>query len=227
MATEQLTIRFGQPPSYRRDDFVLASCNALAADWVDRWPDWPGRIKGLVIHGPADCGKSHLGAIWQQQSGAHRLDRIDAATLDHLDETPHLLLDHAGREEDWPEDQFFHLLNRLIEVDGSVLILARQPVALQGWQLPDLASRLGGMVAAEITSPDDTVLIAVMQKIADDLGLALDPEICRYIIARIERSFTTARQTVEMIDSIALARKKKASLAMVREILDSIEPRLL
>ena len=78
-----------------------------------------------------------------------------------------------------------------------------------------------------IRDSDDTVLMAVMQKIADDLGLALSPEILSYTIARMERSFTAARQTVEMIDSIALARKKKASLAMVREIMDSMEPRLL
>ena len=58
MTDDQLTIDFAPEPSLSRADFVLGSCNALAADWIDRWPDWPGRIRGLVIHGPADCGKS-------------------------------------------------------------------------------------------------------------------------------------------------------------------------
>ena len=224
---EQISLRFDREPNYARKDFVLGSCNAMAADWIDRWPDWPGRIKGLVIHGLPDSGKSHLGAIWAEISGASMATRLNDQTLQTLADNPHILLDHPASGDDLPEEIFFHLLNRLIELDGTVLILSRQPVSAQSWGLADLSSRLAGLMSAEIGVPDDTVLMAVMQKIADDLGLALSPEILSYTIARMERSFTAARQTVEMIDSIALARKKKASLAMVREIMDSMEPRLL
>lgn len=227
MTGEQFTIRFNQEPSYNRADFVLGACNALAADWVDRWPDWPGRISGLVVIGPADCGKSHLGAIWQEMSGASRIDRIEDATLDALEDNPHLLIDHPEKNASWPEDLFFHLLNRCAELNGSVMMLTRHPVAQAGWTLPDLSSRLAGMVAAEITPPDDAVLLAVMHKIADDIGLALDPDVSRYIVSRIERSFASARQMIEMIDGIALARKKKATVAVAREILDGLEPRLI
>ena len=107
-----------------------------------------------------------------------------------------------------------------------MLVLSRQPMINLGWQLADLSSRLGGLVAAEITTPDDDVLIAVMQKHADDLGLALDGEIARYILQRIERSFTAARHAVSQINAVAMRRKKKVSLALVRDILDQIQPRL-
>ena len=51
-----------------RDNFFISSSNQLAADWIDRWPDWPGQIKGLNIVGDSGSGKSHLGAVWQEQS---------------------------------------------------------------------------------------------------------------------------------------------------------------
>ena len=224
---EQTTMSFDRAPSHGRGDFVLGACNSLAADWIDRWPDWPGRIAGLLVHGPADCGKSHLGAIWLEMSGGRSLVGLDGLDLATLDGNPHVLLDHPAPGADWPEDLFFHLLNRLAELDGSVLVLSRLPAAKLNWSLPDLSSRLAGMMAAEIASPDDAVLVAVMRKIADDRGLALEPEALRYAASRMERSFSAARKTVEMIDKLSMARKKGASMAMVREVLDTLEPRLL
>ena len=218
---------FEGAPSHGRADFVLGACNSLAADWIDRWPDWPGRIAGLLVHGSADCGKSHLGAIWLEMSDGRLLTGLDGLDLATLDGNPHVLLDHPAPGAGWPEDLFFHLLNRLTELDGSALVLSRLPAAKLKWSLPDLSSRLAGMMAAEITSPDDAVLQAVMRKIADDRGLALEPEVLRYAASRMERSFSAARRTVEMIDGMSMARKKGASMAMVREILDGLEPRLL
>ena len=81
MTTQQFTIDLTPPPSFAREDFVLSGCNAMAADWIDRWPDWPGRIQGLVLHGPPSCGKSHLAAIWQSKSKAKIYDCIDDQTI--------------------------------------------------------------------------------------------------------------------------------------------------
>jgi len=52
-------------------DFLVAPANADAVAWIDRWPDWPGRV--LVVHGPPGCGKSHLGNVWRA--------RVDAALM--------------------------------------------------------------------------------------------------------------------------------------------------
>ena len=224
---EQTAMRFEPAPSYARGDFALGPCNSLAADWVDRWPDWPGRIRGLVVHGPADSGKTHLGEIWREASGGALLARLGDLDQAGLGANPHLVLDHPEPGDGWPEEDMFHLLNRLMEAGGSVLVLSRRPVSGQAWALPDLASRLAGMVAAEITSPDDAVLSAVMRKIADDRGLALGPEVLRYAVSRMERSFSAARKAVELLDGISLARKGKPTLAMAREVLDGLEPRLL
>jgi len=226
MNTDQFPIDFAPSPSYAREDFVLGGCNALAADWIDRWPDWPGRIPGVFLLGPADSGKSHLGVIWMQQSAGRLIQRLEPTDLESLDATPHLVLDHPLPGPSWPEDILFHLLNRIAE-GGSLLVLSRVPVAEMGWALADVSSRLAGLVAAEITTPDDEVLMALVQKHADDLGLALDGEVARYIVGRMERSFSSARIIIAAVNAVAMARKKKVSVSLVREVLDQHQPRLL
>ena len=226
MNTTQFTIDFTSPPSFAREDFVLGGCNALAADWIDRWPDWPGRISGVFLLGPADSGKSHLASIWMKESGAKILTALTQADLDALGPNPHLVLDHPLPGASWPEDILFHLLNRIAE-GGSLLILSRVKVAEMGWTLADVTSRLAGLVAAEITTPDDGLLMALVQKHADDLGMALDGEVARYIVGRMERSFSSARAIIAAINALALARKRKVTISIAREVLDEQHPRLL
>jgi chromosomal replication initiation ATPase DnaA len=60
------------PPTYAREDFVVASGNREALAWIDRWPDWPA--PALALGGPAGCGKTHLGRIWAARAGALSID---------------------------------------------------------------------------------------------------------------------------------------------------------
>ena len=228
MSKEQVPIRFPGKPSYAREDFVLGECNSVAVDWIERWHDWRGQIKGVCISGERASGKSHLGAIWQEMSGAFLFDCLNEKSLEQLEKTPHVILDHPKPEDPcWQEDIFFHLLNRISEKKGSVLILSRFPIAGAGWSLPDLQSRLSAMPLAEITTPEDEVRIAVMQKIADDIGLALSLEACQYIASRTKRSFATLSEIIDTIDKTTLMRKKKVSIALLGEIIDEMEPRLI
>ena len=66
---QQLPLDLGFMPAQGRDDFIISDCNKLAAEWIDRWPDWPGQFPVLNIVGPAASGKSHLAAIWRARSG--------------------------------------------------------------------------------------------------------------------------------------------------------------
>ena len=64
----QLALDLGHRPALGRADFLVAPGNAVAVEWIDRWPDWPARA--LALHGPTGSGKSHLAAVWQRRSGA-------------------------------------------------------------------------------------------------------------------------------------------------------------
>ena len=220
MPAQQLTMDLLPPPSFAREDFVLGGCNAMAADWVDRWPDWPGRIKGVVLYGPPACGKSHLAAIWQTRSQAKSYTKIDDTSIYDLDDTPHMIWDHPMPGADWPEDLIFHLLNRLTEIDGSLLILAHHPMAAVDWHIADVASRLKGLSSVAITTPDDEMLAALLHKHADDMGLALDQGVVRYITSRMDRRFDAAHQIMVKLNEMALATKKNVTIPLARDVLE-------
>lgn len=192
----------------------------MAADWIDRWPDWSGRIKGLVLHGPPSCGKSHLAAIWQTKSKAVIYDKINDTSIYGLDDNPHMIWDQPLPSSDWPEDLIFHLLNRLTEIEGSLLILSHHPMAAVGWQIADVVSRLNGLASAEITDPDDDMLMALLYKHADDLGMALDDDVARYIVSRMDRRFEDARQIMVQLNEIALSAKKNVTIPLARDVLE-------
>ena len=220
MSDDQFTMDFTSAPSFSRDDFILGGCNALAADWIDRWPDWPGRIKGVVLEGAAASGKSHLAAIWQTVSSAHIMTAINEDTLSNLENTPNLIWDHPTPGADWPDDLLFHHLNTLTEIGGSLLILSRSPMASLDWSLADNNSRLRGLVNAAITTPDDDLLYGLLFKHADDLGLPLDGDVARYIVSRIDRSFMAAQDVMKTLNEACLKGQRKLTIPVARQILE-------
>ncbi len=64
----QLAFALPHAESLTRDNFLEGPANAAGLALVDSWPEWPNRIMLLV--GPEGSGKSHLAAIWAEQSGA-------------------------------------------------------------------------------------------------------------------------------------------------------------
>jgi hypothetical protein len=72
MATQQ-TFPIDFTPSYGRKNFIEASCNTIALQTIEQWPNWPSY--GLVVYGPKGSGKTHLAHIFSQKAGAVFLGR--------------------------------------------------------------------------------------------------------------------------------------------------------
>src|SRR5919109_3020914 len=68
----QLPLDLVHPEGRSRDHLVVSEANQAAVALIDRWPDWPSPV--VVLAGPTGSGKSHLGAIWREMSGALALD---------------------------------------------------------------------------------------------------------------------------------------------------------
>ncbi len=64
----QFALEFPFEPSFAREEFLTAPCNADALAMIDRWPSWPDRL--LLLVGPPGSGKSHLAAIWARRATA-------------------------------------------------------------------------------------------------------------------------------------------------------------
>jgi len=217
--TGQLVFEFGHRPALGRDDFIVAPGNAVAVDWLDRWPAWPSA--GIVLHGPGGSGKTHLGQVFRQRSGAVAIAAGDLAT----ESLPALLggaryafVDDA---EAAPEEPLFHLHNLIAEQGGHLLLTAALPPAHWRLRLADLRSRLVVFPAVALALPDDDLLGAVLFKLFSDRQLKVKPDLIAFLVAHMERSLGAARELVAALDAAALAAGRGITIPLARRLLET------
>src|SRR5260221_13702471 len=177
------------PPTYAREDFVVADGNREALAWLDRWPDWPA--PALALSGSPGSGKTHLGRIWAARAKAALRTGADfeaksIADLAALTEAhAAVLVDDADRA---PDRALFHLYNLMRERRGHLLLLAELPPARWRIALPDLASRLRAAPAVAVASPDDELLGSIILKQLADRQLHAAAGVVHYLVSHMERS---------------------------------------
>jgi chromosomal replication initiation ATPase DnaA len=214
----QLPLELGHRASYGGEDFLVAPCNEAAVAWLDRWPDWPG--PGLAIHGPAGCGKTHIAHVFQAGAAARLLrpgDLEQASPAALIEGYRACVLDEAPPV---PERPLLHLFNALAEKGGHLLIVSRLPPARWGLGLPDLASRLSALPAVRIDPPDDSLVEALLVKLFADRQIIVAPGVVAFLTARLERSFDALLRAVDRLDRESLARHRRVSLPLAREIVE-------
>lgn len=213
----QLPMNLPWAEALGREDFMVSTANAKAMALVGGWPDWPqGR---LALIGPEGAGKSHLAAIWAEETEA-RVVAAGALTPDaapELAEGP-LVIEDADRGVD--EAALFHLWNACAGERRGLLMTGRAPPADWKVALPDLASRLSSLTPARIGDPDDALLSIVLLKLFADRQLVVKPALIGYLMGRMERSYVAARAMVDRLDAESLARGRPINQALAREILE-------
>lgn len=217
----QLPLDLRHTPGFSRDDLVVSAANASAVALIDRWPDWPAPV--VVLAGPAGSGKSHLGAIWCEVSGAVECDAaaIGEAALDAADHGPVFIDDADAPGLD--ENGLFHLINAVRSSGTHLLLASRRFPAAWGVKLPDLASRLKAAATVEIGEPDDQLLAGVITKLFADRQVEVEPHVVQYVVRHIERSLSTAIHVVERLDRVALEQKSRITRAMAVETVSALE----
>lgn len=226
-APAQLPLDLGHRAAMGADDFLVAPSNAEAVAWLDRWPAWPA--PALTIHGPAGCGKTHLGQVWRARS---RAPVVAGAALDGGADLPGLMaaeravvVDEADAVAGRParEEALFHLYNLARDAGGHLLLLARRPPSRWRMRLPDLRSRIKGAPAVAVAPPDDALLAAVLVKLFADRQLRPGPEVVGFLLARMERSLDAARRLVAALDRASLAAHRGITVPLARAVLAEIE----
>jgi chromosomal replication initiation ATPase DnaA len=213
----QLVLALDHAVSFAREDFLRGPSNASALTLIERWPDWPDRIMALV--GPEGAGKSHLGAIWAETTGARVLAAklLPETDLPSAFATGALVLEDLD-PADLDERALFHLINLAKEERAYVLMTARTPVASLPVAIRDLASRLRALPSVQLSPPDDDLLRSLIVKLAADRQIAVDEALVNYLANRIERSFTGARAAVARLDEEALRQHRPVTRALAAEL---------
>jgi chromosomal replication initiation ATPase DnaA len=230
-AERQMVLDLPARPALGRADFFVSPSNRLALAQLDSWPEWPaGR---LAVAGPSGAGKTHLAHVWAARSGARVLPAAElrafeptsvaadaALAVEDVDRLTKL----RGAARARAEETLFHLCNRLAAGGGSLMVSGRAAPARWRIRLPDLASRLRAAPVATLEPPDDALLAAVLVKLFADRQTEVGPDLIRYLLARMDRSFAAAEALVGELDRAGLARHRPITARLAAEVLRARGP---
>jgi len=216
--SEQLAFDLSHRPAFGAEDFYLSKSNELAVRLMDDWPNW-GQY-GQILAGPAASGKTHLINVWRLQAKATILlaKDLQRSTLQHIETNKVICIedvDHGLLNG----ENLFHLLNRVKEQGGHVLLSTRVEVSQLPITLTDLRSRLLALPCVSINAPDDALLRAVMIKQFADRQIKVDPQLVEYLFKRMERSMQAVSELVGLLDRGALRKGRALTRPLAREIL--------
>jgi chromosomal replication initiation ATPase DnaA len=216
--SNQFPLNLKHAPSFASEDFLKLPCNEDAVYILQNWPSWTSHAVALI--GPKGSGKSHLGHAWSEKSGAIFL--TPQTDITKLGNACNLFVDDADCGL-FPEDMLFHVYNWCKETSGSLLFTGQTAPNRWTVTLPDLKSRLATVQVTSIGSPDEDALTMVLAKLFADRQLIIDDTILPYIVSRMERSFDMANKIVSELDRISLAKKRRLTKILAKEVLEKLD----
>jgi chromosomal replication initiation ATPase DnaA len=216
---EQLPLVFEHEPQTGRDDLLVSERLKAAVSIIDSWPRWPSPV--VILAGPVGSGKSHLAAIWRENSAAAAIHPTAGSDAADIAAANPVLFEDADRRG-FDDRALFHVINSVRENGTSLLITSRLWPMSWPVELADLRSRLKAATVVEIGEPDDELLAQVLVKLLADRQLSVDERLIGYIVARMERSLESAQTIVERLDHLALARGTRINRALASEVLNTL-----
>ncbi|MBV7393836.1 DnaA ATPase domain-containing protein [Mameliella sediminis] len=223
--TSQLPLPLPSRTARGREDFFVSPANALAVAQIEGWRGWPAHK--MIVAGPAGSGKTHLAHVWAGLSGASIVKARDLTneTLPDLASGPVCVEDIEEIAGDrGAEEMLFHLHNLVLAGGGALMVTATRAPVHWPLVLPDLKSRMMGAQVAQISEPDDALLVALLAKLFADRQLVPGPEVLSYLVRHMPRSYATAARLVAALDAEALAHQRDISRPMAVRVLQRLVP---
>lgn len=174
---------------------VLGEPNGAAARHLERWATWP--VMASVLVGPRKSGRSRMGRAFAAKTGG-------------------ALADDAER---WDEEALFHAWNAAAERRRPLLMIAERPPPAWEVNLPDLRSRLSATPVVTIAPIDDALFGALIVHVLGERGLYAPPELVRFLLPRVERSYVSVQRIVDALDGHAFQHQARPTVPMAREAL--------
>lgn len=196
--TDQIALPFAWPAEEDERDFIISDANRIAVRHLEHWSLWP--VMATILTGPRKSGRSLLGRIFAAKSGGRFIDNAEVQD----------------------EERLFHAWNAAQADRKPLLLAADLPPAKWRIKLPDLRSRLLASPHVAIEEPDFPLMSGLVEKLIHARGLIARPEVVRYVVPRIERSYIGVGRIVDALDEAALARRRPIGMAVAREALAAI-----
>lgn len=194
-ARDQIGLPLGWPEPREEGEYFVTAANREAVRHFERHGVWP--VMATVLTGPRKSGRSLLARRVVEKTGGRLFD------------------DAQGHDE----EEMFHAWNEAQEVRRPLVLVADRPPAEWELRLPDLASRLAATPLVAIGEPDDALFEALLAKLLAKRGLLPPPDLARYLLPRVERSYVAIHIIVEALDRHLLERRARFTVPSARRAL--------
>ena len=110
----QKTLKFVHESNYEEENLMKSSCNNIAINFIEKWPNWSLDNRIVCIFGATGSGKTHIARVWKKKSNAKVLNKISNLTLNNIYEnnTP-LVFEDINSNIYWPENLLFEFINEI------------------------------------------------------------------------------------------------------------------
>ncbi|MDO6414659.1 chromosomal replication initiator DnaA [Sphingomonas sp. BIUV-7] len=191
----QIALPLDWPEGSEERDFIVTPANEPIVRHFQHWSLWP--VMATMLTGPRKSGRSLLGRIVAAQTGGELID--------------------PGEDAD--EEAIFHAWNRAQGQRRPLIIVVDAPPPAWDIALPDLRSRMMATPVVAMPEPDEALASMLIEKLCHLRGLAASPELIRYVVPRIERSFLGIHRTMDALDELALQRRQALTVPLARRAL--------
>ena len=191
----QIALPLDWPAGAQEGDYIVSEANTALVRHLEHWSLWP--VMATVLTGPRKSGRSLLGRIFAAKSGGE-------------------LIDDAERAD---EEAIFHAWNRAQERRRPLIVIADAPPPAWPVRLPDLRSRLAASPHLRLAEPDESLAAQLIEKLCHARGLAAPPELVRYLVPRIERSYLGVHRALDALDELAYQHRQRLTVPLARKAL--------
>jgi len=227
----QYTLAIERPYEQSLDKFVSGVNNELVQALAHRQQAFAGHW----IYGTQGSGRSHLlrgSCLATQQRGqdvayvgcSDYLGDVDGlrAALQHaqqLGETVAVddIAAVAGNRA--LETLLMTVYQRLLSVQGRLLVSHTQPAQTLQFVLPDLASRMRSLQHFQIQALADDEKVQVLRQRAQNRGYELSQPVLDYWLSRGPRDLGALLTDLETLDKASLAQHQKVTIPLLKQVL--------
>ena len=221
MYKEQLTIKMPNRSALGRDDFMVNECNQAALDFIDSF--YKSKIRTGVLIGPKGSGKSHLVNVFCNNTEIDKLKILQNFNIDIykiFEENDAIIIEDidlvSSKDE---EEHLFHCINLSKELKKILLLTSGTELSNINIKIPDLRSRLDSLQRIKILEPNDDLMNSLILKLFHDRQILIKPNILKYLLKRIDRSYAGISEIISLIDNASLSKNKSISIALIKELL--------
>jgi len=207
---DQTIIKFDYDKNFKNDDFYLSKSNKHVFDFLNIWPKWERNF--VNITGEKFSGKTHLINIFLHKNKGIKFEgkSLENDDLKRIKNYENIVIENLSSDVD---EKLLYSLFNLIEQDNKfVIVTSVKPIVNITFNLKDLKSRTKNFILLNIEKPDDELIFAIILKNLSDRQISIDEKFIKFILKRIERSYSKIYDFIYKIDQLSLKKKNQLIL---------------